>query len=274
MKGEKYMKNYIVYMHITPNNKKYIGVTCRKKEYRWRNGSGYKGQQLFYRAIQKYGWENIEHIILFENLTKEEAENKEIELIRQYKTNRREYGYNISLGGNLGTTGLHFSNETKEKMSINQKGKNNSFYGKHHTKEVINKIKKANTNRTKSFEEKEKIRKAKLGHIVTQETREKISEGHKGKEPWNKGKKTKPLTEEHKNKIRNSMIGKKFRQRTIEERKKTSKPVICIETNKLYYGINEASRQTKTNVNSIVACCKGKRKKAGNMHWKYYMEEL
>ena len=268
------MKNYTVYMHIAPNNKKYIGVTCRKKEHRWRNGNGYKSQQLFYCAIQKYGWNNFKHIVLFEKLTKEEAEQKEIELIAYYKSNQREFGYNISLGGNLGTTGLHFSDETKRKMSINQKGENNSFYGKHHTKEVINNIKKANTNRIKSLEEREKIRKSHLHHIVAQETREKISKAHKGKEPWNKGKKIKLLTEEHKNKIRISMTGKKFRQRTEEERKKTSKPVLCIETDIIYYGINEATRQTKININSIVACCKGRRKTAGGYHWEYYIKEL
>ena len=34
-------KKYCVYKHIFPNNKVYIGVTCQKPEYRWRNGKGY-----------------------------------------------------------------------------------------------------------------------------------------------------------------------------------------------------------------------------------------
>ena len=75
-------KKYCVYKHIFPNNKVYIGVTCRKPEYRWDNGNGYTNtQRKIYNAIQKYGWENVKHEILFENLTKEEAEQKEIELI-------------------------------------------------------------------------------------------------------------------------------------------------------------------------------------------------
>lgn len=34
---------YIVYMHICPNNKKYIGITSQKPEKRWGNGKNYIG---------------------------------------------------------------------------------------------------------------------------------------------------------------------------------------------------------------------------------------
>lgn len=91
-------KKYIVYKHTCPNKKVYIGVTCRNPSYRWNNGKGYIGQ-MFYNAILKYGWDNIKHEILFDSLTKEEAEAKEVELIAAYKSNQREHGYNISSGG-------------------------------------------------------------------------------------------------------------------------------------------------------------------------------
>ena len=61
-------------MHICPNNKKYIGITCQEPEKRWINGKGYKTNDYFFRAIQKYNWNNIKHEILFNNLTKKEAE--------------------------------------------------------------------------------------------------------------------------------------------------------------------------------------------------------
>ena len=71
------MKTFIVYMHINKiNNKKYIGITCQKANERWRNGKGYKTGR-FKKSIDKYGWDNFEHIILFDNLTKDEACNKE-----------------------------------------------------------------------------------------------------------------------------------------------------------------------------------------------------
>lgn len=94
---------YSVYMHIVKENgKKYIGQCVGNPETRWgSNGHRYKGQ-FFYRAIEKYGWNNIDHIIIANNLTQEEANNLEIDLIAKYKTNQRQYGYNITPGGKDG----------------------------------------------------------------------------------------------------------------------------------------------------------------------------
>lgn len=94
------MNNWYVYIHIFPNGKKYIGITCQSLKNRWRDGKGYKEQPIMWKAIQKYGWDNIEHKILFENLSKEEAEKKEKELIKEFDTlfyNNK--GYNIQEGG-------------------------------------------------------------------------------------------------------------------------------------------------------------------------------
>lgn len=60
---------YKVYMHTLPNGKKYVGITKRNVNERWKNGNGYKNNCRFYNAIRKYGWDNITHEILFDNLT-------------------------------------------------------------------------------------------------------------------------------------------------------------------------------------------------------------
>lgn len=65
------------------------------------------------RAIEKYGWDNIDHEIIESELTKEEAEAKERELIAKYKSNVPEHGYNITSGGEC--IGKH-SLETIEKF--------------------------------------------------------------------------------------------------------------------------------------------------------------
>lgn len=107
-------ESYTVYMHICPNNKKYIGITKNNTEKRWNHGRGYRNCTLFYKAINKYKWKNIRHKILYTNLSKEEASKKEIQLIQKYKTYNSKYGYNISLGG---IKGDRFSEETKNKIS-------------------------------------------------------------------------------------------------------------------------------------------------------------
>lgn len=94
-------KKYIIYKHTNlKNNKIYIGQTCQKPQNRWgKEGAGYKGQ-MFYSAIQKYGWNNFSHEILYTNLSLEEANYKEAELIQKYQTTNPQYGYNIEKGGN------------------------------------------------------------------------------------------------------------------------------------------------------------------------------
>jgi len=105
-----------VYIHtIIDNNKKYVGQTIGKPEVRWGSkGHRYKGQ-LFYNAIQKYGWENITHEV-YENLTQEEADEMERRLIKEYKTTEREYGYNIALGGKDGAPAIGERNAMSRKV--------------------------------------------------------------------------------------------------------------------------------------------------------------
>ena len=91
---------FTVYIHInTINNKKYIGITSKKPEDRWGlDGHNYHNQH-FNRAIQKYGWDSFEHIILQEGLTEEEAKQLEIKLIEEYNTTDPDFGYNKTIGG-------------------------------------------------------------------------------------------------------------------------------------------------------------------------------
>ena len=74
-------KLYIVYVHITPDGMHYYGVTSQKVERRWKgNGINYKRTSL-QPYIEKFGWENIQHKVLFENLSKEDALSIEDSLI-------------------------------------------------------------------------------------------------------------------------------------------------------------------------------------------------
>lgn len=111
-------KPYTVYQHTFPNGKKYIGITCQPVLKRWAGGLGYKQCPKMYKAILKYGWENVEHAVLYEGIEKAEAEAIERYLIAYFNT--IENGYNIDHGGN--TQGTH-SIETRRKISAGNKGK-------------------------------------------------------------------------------------------------------------------------------------------------------
>ena len=96
-------KTYIVYAHLcTVNGKIYIGQTCQPFKKRCgSNGKNYKHSIMFFSAIKKYGWNNFQHIVLVDGLSKEMADIVEKELIKKYNTRDREHGYNLGLGGSL-----------------------------------------------------------------------------------------------------------------------------------------------------------------------------
>ena len=150
------MDRYIVYKHTTPSNKVYIGITCKSAKTRWRNGAGYITNEHFYNAIKKYGWDNIKHEILYKNLTKKEACEKEIELIKKYKSTNNDYGYNNSTGGEYGSSGRILSKESKKKISDKLKGIKR-------TKEQCENISEALIGLKHSEQQKRKIKQANIG---------------------------------------------------------------------------------------------------------------
>lgn len=144
-------RKWCVYIHTSPSNKRYIGITSRKPEERWGNGNGYKHNLHFTNAIAKYGWNNFKHEVVMKELSEQDAKSAEIELISKYNTTNPLYGYNISSGGG-GTFGVrhfgkdnhfygkHHTDEAKQKMRQNQRdkhGNNNPFYNKHHSSETL-----------------------------------------------------------------------------------------------------------------------------------------
>ena len=151
---------YTVYQHKNKiNGKVYIGITKQKPEQRWRHGQGYKSSPHFYAAIQKYGWDNFEHNILFQNLTKEEACKKEQELIAKYHSMDREFGYNSTSGGDIFT----MNKETKQKISQSMMGNKNGL------------------GRPCSEEKKKKISEAQKGKHLTEKHKQKLSEAAKNR---------------------------------------------------------------------------------------------
>ena len=233
------MKKYTIYIHKNKiNGKVYIGQTSQEPKKRWDNGRGYETSSKFYNAILKYGWNNFEHIILYTNLTLEEANQKEQELIEQYKSYEDDFGYNITHGGrnfthseetkrkigaanSIALQGNKWSEEQRELMSEMFKDEGNPFYGKHHT----------------------------------EETKQLISEHRKGKRAG----------EEH------PMYGKHHTedslQKISENRKsKGGKKVICLNNGKIFNTMMDAARWCGlSNSSSIGQVCNhtGKQKTAG-----------
>ena len=111
------MGTYSVYMHINKiNGKKYIGITSQRPKSRWHNGKGYAQQRRFYSAIKSYGWDNFEHIILFNGLTKKEAEEKlsfleNFEIIKGEEVHNGYVGFfhMVNLGGSYSVNDIYIN---------------------------------------------------------------------------------------------------------------------------------------------------------------------
>lgn len=197
------------------NNKCYIGQAQNLKvrvQGHINNSRLNKRNKHFYCSIQKHGIENFEVEILQEGkFTKQELDQMEITYIRLFKSQNQKLGYNIRVGGST-STGFKHSEESKQLMSKNRKGKGSD------------KLK----GRIKSEEHKKKISESKKGKpnykmrgiVRSVEYRKKSSESHKGQKAWNKGLpspyKGIKQSEEQKKKAINARMLNSFRRKLTE----------------------------------------------------------
>lgn len=228
-------------MYTFPNNKKYIGKTCRRlSERQGLKFKRYKRCTLLWGAIQKYGYEAIKQEILFD----QEATTKEVcELekyyIEFYKTNANKYknpafGYNLTAGGD-GLADWKPSPERYNKLC-----------------EQLAVIAENRRNKKVSKEARLKMRLAKLG------------------------KKHGPLSEEHKRKIsiansRENMSMETHIRRSESKKKKVL--VINKETDErtIYNSIEEVSKVFSVRCSAVSRWCNKTRNPSVNYIFDYYV---
>lgn len=235
---------WTVYVHISPSDKYYIGITSRKPKERWRGGSGYKNNDHFYRAIKKYGWNNFQHEVIASKLTKNEACNMEKILIKELKSDDYHYGYNKSSGGE-GTPGIS--------------GEKNHWYGKHHSDEAKKKMSKAHKGKHLSEEHK------KLISINSKKmwNNESYRDKHLGKNAFCYGRTDEkhPMYGKHGSEIANS------------------KKVICLNTLQTFESAVDGAKDKGCNSSKLSMCCRGERLSCGEENgirlvWMYYNDYL
>lgn len=165
--------NWTVYVHINKENgKKYVGITSRDPRVRWANGHGYSTKLPIGRAIEKYGWDNFEHKILYSDIDENSAKALERRLIKEWRTQDDKYGYNVTSGGD-GVSGFRHTNESKRKMSMAKTGANSYIFGCHHSDSTKNKIRTklvGNTNALgckRSVETRAKISRSKYKPVAS-----------------------------------------------------------------------------------------------------------
>lgn len=231
---------YYLYRHVRKdkNTPFYIGIGTKPLIYNTR-------KQEYSRAYSKQKrnthWTNIvnktDYIIeiLYESSSQEEIINKEIEFINLY--------YDIlcnKTSGGFGITSYNHTNKSKQLISLFSKTRvRKKGYNIKHSKEGLENIRKAQTNK-----------------IMSEETKRKIGNYMKGN---NRG------------------VGHKVSKNHIEIIKKThSKPLIAFNNNEVlkFKSNKEACEYFNiTNSGGILRCIKGITKTYKNLKWKYDKED-
>ena len=255
-------KKWCVYIHTNKvNNKVYVGITCRKPERRWgKDGHCYaqKNQPVMYNAIQKYGWDNFEHIIFAENLPFEYACEMEVGLIALYKANVHRWGssaegYNETDGGE-GAKGYKLTAEHKKYISqtlsipVVQLDLNGGFVAEYNSMSQA-----ANA----------------IGCCVGD-----ISDCCKGKS--NTSHKYIWVLKERYDKGEYVIVQNSKKQNVINQCQQVVMSGRAVRQYNLagdalaeYVSIADASRQCQIDKTCIRDCCRGKQKTAGGFIWKY-----
>ena len=273
---------YSVYIHTTPDGKKYIGSTRQNPIYRWRRGGGYKGNTRFHKAILQYGWDEISHEVVASGMDHDTAMNMEIELISKYHTQDHEFGFNVKNGGqSFGDHSDEFIKNIKDRMKGN----------------------KYSSGRKMGKYQAEALRKANVGsknpskykgiHIHTDKTKKIISE--KAIERWKDPEKRKrymeslrdvsgeknprygsKLSDETKQKIREKAIGRKVSAETRLRESQSSagkRKVTMLDLNgnsiKTFDSIKEAAKYLNATSTNITFACRHRERTYKKYKWRY-----
>ncbi len=130
------------------NNKVYIGKTTNEERRIKEHLTERRFKSAFHDALDKYGKDTFDYCVLIKTTSKDNEKMNiflnamERYYIKKYKSNIREFGYNLTEGGD--GFGSRF-------------GEANPFYGKHHTEEC----KKAHSLRMKGRKQTEETIKKK-----------------------------------------------------------------------------------------------------------------
>jgi group I intron endonuclease len=188
----------------------------------------------------KYDKECFNWFILFESEFIKKLKEKESYFIKLFKSNNREFGYNLTTGGEQS----YFNDEVKFKISKkaierNLKGENNPFFGKRHSEE-----------------------QKKKWSIDRKET-------NKGKENSFFGKHHSKETIE----LMKNICREKFKDKNVIENmrnsKKNSKKIICLNNGIIYKSISEAARQLNIGKGIIQSQLHNRQKKAKGYMFKF-----
>lgn len=286
------MNTGIIYMYTSPNGKKYIGQTWHEQKRKWDHKSA-KRNSLFHKAIKKYGVDSFVYEILHSGIeSQDKLNNLEISAIKKFNTTA-PYGYNLTTGGEGGKHNEITKQKMRDDWEKNRDYRIEKFKKAAERPEVKNRLKNNAINNAKNKDIAMKKSKSLKEAFSSNEVR--ISRSEKRKEEWKNpeirkkrligmiksqssevSKKTKKeimikrwQNQDYRIHMSNKLKGKKRSQRAIESsRLHRIIGVICVEINKKFNSIKEASEFFNISHSCISCALSGKQKTAAGYTWK------
>ena len=275
---DKSEKNYSVYAHVFPNGKIYIGSTRQVPLYRWRRGCGYKNCKIMSDAINQFGWDNIQHVVLMENLDNQTAMVVEKELIKKYHTQDPEFGYNTKNGGQFFTDhSEEFIDTLRKRMIGNTFSAGRKMSDSH--REALPKANKGHHRPGKKGWHHTDDTKKMLSSIAkkrweNQAYREKVIANLPDVSGKNNPRYGKPVSDETRRKISVANTGRRMppesRRRQAE---KISVPVYALNQSMQivaeYPSIKKAAGEIGACTTNIGFCCRNHGRTCHGYYWRY-----
>lgn len=186
-------KKFTVYRATSSTTGKcYVGMTgtslrqrINSHRFSSKKSANKKGCHAFYYAITKYGFDDFKFSVIKENLSKEEAQKLEFDLI-EVEGLRAGKGYNSAMGGSWRDIsenknpmyGKHHSDESKRKIALANKGKDcKSIEGKMRIAEAV---RKHHTGMKRSEEARKKMSASAMGRKASDGARANMSKARAG----------------------------------------------------------------------------------------------
>ena len=273
------------------NGKIYIGQTIHSVYERYGGSIANTKNRHLKHAIDYYGVDAFSVDEPFDSAdSKEELDEKEKYYIAFFKSNNKQYGYNLDSGGHNGT----HSAETRKMIGDAQRGELNHMYGKYgkdnprysrvsgtcdHCGNPIE-ITQSDLKRSKFHYCSDDCRKASRKHIkLIPHNRVTVQCSNCGKEFETYPCKTKSrkhlycskeCQNTHYQKIYTGKNNPNFGNHKVAGGNNgRARRVLCITTGEIFDCTVDANKKYGLNKGLIPACCRGEQKTAGGKQWKY-----
>jgi group I intron endonuclease len=235
--------NGIVYLATNKiNGKKYIGLTKRSLDARWRqhvNVANQGAKTYFHRAIVKYGVDGFDIQPIVSALSLDYLAGLEQQLIIDLKPE-----YNQTNGGEV-TIGRKYDDATKEQIRLKNTGKKRSP----ETRKMLSDIVK------QRYVDRPELKAAATVQIL--KVRSNIDE-NKRRKAVSEAAKKQLWTAESRAKLSASCMGRRYNQEIIEKiAAKNRKPIQCSD-GRVFTCRAKAAKETGISERSIWRVCNGK----------------